>query len=108
MVRKKLIIQHLNIQKRNRSRKIFFLENKKKEGEKESLTSSSASFSMAVNDSASARLSTAMAKNTFSRMSAVFHWSRNGLTIFFVFVFIALRDTFFAELEERKGYNYRI
>lgn len=63
---------------------------------------------MAVNDSASARLSTAMAKNTFSRMSAVFHWSRNGLTIFFVFVFIALRDTFFAELEERKGYNYRI
>lgn len=34
MVRKKLIIQYLNIQKRNRSRKIFFLENKKKEGGK--------------------------------------------------------------------------
>ena len=36
------------------------------------LTSSSASFSMAVNDSASARLSTAMAKKTLSRISASF------------------------------------
>lgn len=35
------------------------------------LTSSSASFSMAVNDSASARLSTAIAKKTFNKISGL-------------------------------------
>jgi len=40
------------------------------------LTSSSASFSMAVRDSASARLSTAIAKNTFKRISALLSSSR--------------------------------
>lgn len=75
--------------KKSVEKKFLPLENKKeKEREKKkSLTSSSASFSMAVNDSASARLSTAMAKNTFSRISAVFLWSRFRFSTVRLFVY---------------------
>lgn len=96
---------HSVIEKKSMEKNIFFRKIKEK------LTSSSASFSMAVNDSASARLSTAMAKNTFSRISFVFVWSRNGLTIFFsslTVCFYCRPRSFSRELEERKGYNYRI
>lgn len=40
------------------------------------LTSSSSSFSMAVNDSASAKLSTAIAKKTFSNISEIISWGK--------------------------------